>query len=503
VNMATPIIRILGGPTVKPHPGLQQQPCSITGLSHLTDVHEADLIVWWWEDGVTRLPSKSERFGNALSSALQQEVKEFVRSVGANSRDSNVETDEISELAVHYLPRPAWLKDGAPVDMRKAVNRWLPNIAHQAHSGGPMMSRALLGRAFDEFMANALTAVRGGAVVFFVIPPTAKGYHAFTCLDIIQQLDLEWDPVVRPPTVNPDLPPAGKAAHLMAASLIGLIDDWPFQVGLRWAKRAPLEHSGEIECRLLFPACESAGPIRFAPAATTRQGHARALMLQLVDHAGAMFVIPPTRTIDSLIQTYRDIRAPGEATDIGTGKTAASRGRGRLAVGVKSMVITTKRKKISGQREPGWLVTVSLTDGTELPVRMGFMAFRIFMAFVLASQTNKTGASICLLDPKIGGQPIKDMLPRFNDTDSIYRTYQYVDDAFDTACLVAKRPDLKIRLVERLKSSDESATYRLRPDIRTRINAKTLGNFLKAKTMRTAEEERIWTLYRYAGKILT
>lgn len=71
------------------------------------------------------------------------------------------------------------------------------------------------------------------------------------------------------------------------------------------AKRAPLEDRGEIPCRLLCPEYSGKDLVRFTSISVTRKRQARSMMLLLGE--GALFVVPPLRSLKELVRTYREI----------------------------------------------------------------------------------------------------------------------------------------------------------------------------------------------------
>jgi len=287
--MVAPIIRILGGPATTVQQNLlQRQPCSVHQLSHLTDVDDADMIVLWLADSVAALPEEKASWGDALSSDLRREVREAVQHAWANYREccaapTNEAISKMSqeEYELEVLNRPY-------------------------RSPPSKLPTHLLEKVFDEFMERVWTAVRGGAMAFIVIPPkmraTARFNGPFTVEHVISGLTIDANTTHRRPDMYAGMPTTGDAVRRMVARLSDLIPEWPHLMGLRIGTRSNPEVYGETACRHLCPRYTVKDSVRFFPSYVTRND--RACSLLLLHGRGAVFIIPPPRHLDELLQSF-------------------------------------------------------------------------------------------------------------------------------------------------------------------------------------------------------
>jgi hypothetical protein len=344
--MKDPIIRILGGPDVKSRPKLLQQPCTIAGLSRLTDVEAADLVVLYWDDAICRLPAESESFGAALSADFRRELQEHIRSRWADERKRAAEAAQLiakAETLLAPLIRQAsgdvW-DDFVGKDSKVSDDWFLksprksrspaPNLPPAA-SGVPMtLCPRFLGDAMGDFMANLWTAVSNGGMAFVVIPELTniRPVGGFTIRNVVGRLEIERAKELLPPTANPDLQrDCGETVNKMAEKLGDLIRQWPFRFGLRLSRASPFERRGKIDVQRLCQEYESPHDVHFLPAHVTRKGHANSLLLGFGN--GALFVVPELRSLEELVQHLFYIResVPPEGQLIAVQVSCDSQGR--------------------------------------------------------------------------------------------------------------------------------------------------------------------------------
>lgn len=296
--MANPIIRILGEPCVKSQPNLKQKNFSLLGLSQLTDVIDADLNILWWDNSMSRMLDRNVILGSEISDSLRREILEVVR-VGTNRTPELSET-ESDRIRPFILPLNLHWKHIPPEKIQKLKGEDLK------------IPEILLEKAFSEYMAKVWAAVRDGGMAFVITPSGDNDGYGFKISDVIQRLEIVKHPAQRPPAINENKPAFNDAVYNMIVKLGDLIDVWPFRMGLRIGKRSEFENNDEIDIRLLCPEAGIKDKVRFFPVASDRQGYARALLM--LHGQGALFAIPPPRSLDNLVLSFGEVwkAAPSE-----------------------------------------------------------------------------------------------------------------------------------------------------------------------------------------------
>lgn len=513
--MSSPIIRVLGPNITTPGKcDFKQLPCNLHGVGVLRDLPEATIAVVWPDRYFFQLPDPKQIANLPLFRSdpdLKAVMAEFARTYYDQEKPQAKKCRSSHNVGETSFYR--FLEE----QMREDCDRFVtPRLSPDSDKGkkARIYYKTILPRVAGLLMRSLFAVAAHGGLAVLVMSPEMNDGTSFCP----QVNDFLWGCFCDPaeenfaPTISQEVDRYRGLWLDFTVSHISLIDKWPFYIGFRHGGNS--RRIGKFPIKMIVPSEESESPVVFYPGATNSSGDAKSLVMR--HGKGQVMLIPEPKNLQvvlkSAIKCFAsspiDIASTQDVALLTPSRPEALKdeaigtpGAATASDLIKSINITTVIKKIAGQKR-SWLVRMTLNNGTEIPVPMGPRAFPIFLSFVLASQTSNKDPVITVFEPMIKGQSIKQMFPAMKETTRIYRTVQYVQDAFDKACERAGHPKLKIKLIENVKSAEAAGCYRLIPALRNRIQSKALQTFLGNEPIKCPAEDEVLELYRIAGKIL-